>query len=271
MPHSEKAYKQRSTTTQNMPRTKKKTTARERIQSKAIEVLKSYPKGIQFSELVEQVRQHLPEENPNNINTYIQALVKDKQSEVDRPDWGLFRLRSFGKAEEHEEETAITRVTEKEDLKFYESFADFLESESECTKAVKVGGKVFGEKWTTPDVVGKYELNPRALIRSDTVIVSAEIKANTDPNQLITAFGQACAYKVFSHKVYVVIPHTVKDEFKRKLESLCSILGIGLALFDNAHPEKPNYIIKVKAQRTEPDLYYANKYMPYLETDLWGS
>jgi hypothetical protein len=255
-----------------MPRTrKKKGEHRERIQSKAMEVLKGYPKGIQFSELVEEVRQRLPEETQNTIKKYVQDLAKDRQSEVDRPDWGLFLLKSFGEPEEREEESAIARVGEKEDSKFYESFADFLEKQSECTKAVKVGGKVFGEKWTTPDVVGKYELSPRALIRSDTVIVSAEIKANTDPNQLITAFGQACAYKVFSHKVYVVIPHTAKDEFKRKLESLCSILGIGLALFDNAQPEKPNYVIKVKAQRTEPDLYYANKYMPYIEADLWGS
>ncbi len=47
-------------------------------------------------------------------------------------------------------------------------------------------------------------------------LVSAEIKI--DASQSVTAFGQACAYRLFSHKVYIVMPITieaVKDHLER--------------------------------------------------------
>lgn len=56
------------------------------------------------------------------------------------------------------------------------------------------------------DVYKFSEIDP---IKAHPEIVSVEIK--TDTNQLITAFGQACAYKLFSHKVYLVIPNAEQD------------------------------------------------------------
>jgi hypothetical protein len=58
-------------------------------------------------------------------------------------------------------------------------------------------------------------------------IVSVEIKISAD--QLVTAFGQACSYKLFSHKVYLVIPAdpSHKEEIAR-IDSLCYYLESGL-------------------------------------------
>jgi len=77
-------------------------------------------------------------------------------------------------------------------------------------------------------VLGVYKFSEIDTIKASLEIVSAEIKTNT--NQLITAFGQACAYKLFSHKVYLVIPNAEQDV--GRIESLCLIFGIGLVLFD---------------------------------------
>jgi hypothetical protein len=79
---------------------------------------------------------------------------------------------------------------------FYQPFADWLVNEmEECTKAIALGNKTFKDKWGTPDVVGKREQKKTDIVQAPTEIVSAEIKYDTD--QLITAFGQACAYKLF--------------------------------------------------------------------------
>ncbi len=74
------------------------------------------------------------------------------------------------------------------------------------------------------------EYRSKESLRSDMIeapieIVSAEIK--TEVNQLVTAFGQACSYRLFSHKSYLVIPNrSPRDEIAR-LDSLCIVLGLG--------------------------------------------
>ena len=108
---------------------------------------------------------------------------------------------------------------------FYVPFADWLENDlEECTKAIPLGGSRFKDKWGTPDVLGKWESKRSDIIQAPTEIVSAEIKL--DINQLITAFGQAAAYRLFSHRTYLVVPvQAGRDEIAR-LDSLCSSYGI---------------------------------------------
>lgn len=98
-------------------------------------------------------------------------------------------------------------------------------------------------------------------------IISAEIKIDTNQNQLITAFGQACAYKLFSHKVYLVIPQDAGEQSGSRvsrIESLCLKFGIGLILFDSQNPEKPNFTIRARAIKSEPDYFYVNNYISCL-------
>lgn len=54
-----------------------------------------------------------------------------------------------------------------------------------------------------------------------TEIISAELKIDT--RDLVTAFGQACAYKLFSHKTYIVIPKKSPQEDITKIDALCLI------------------------------------------------
>lgn len=93
----------------------------------------------------------------------------------------------------------LVRLIKEDD--FYEPFSAWLQNEIEdVTHAISLGGNRFKGKWGTPDVIGKKESKRSDIIQSPVEIVSAEIK--TDTNQLITAFGQVCAYKLFSHKCF---------------------------------------------------------------------
>ena len=137
---------------------------------------------------------------------------------------------------------------------FYDPFSRWLEHDLEdVTKAISLGGNRFGVKWGTPDVIGKRESKKSDIIQQTVEIVSAEIKIET--NQLVTAFGQSCAYCLFSHKSYLVIPKQAAVEEISRLDSLCQVFGIGLVLFDAGNSSDPNFEIRVRARKKEPDIY----------------
>jgi hypothetical protein len=127
-------------------------------------------------------------------------------------------------------------------------------NQDECTQAIEVGGAAMGDRWGTPDVVGIVRPRLDDVFKPPIEIVSAEIKVSTDG--LITAFGQACSYRLFSHKSYIVIPRTADRD---KLESLCFIFNIGLVVFDAASTENPKFEMVARARKSDPDTFYVNE------------
>ena len=114
---------------------------------------------------------------------------------------------------------------------FYEAFADWLIKElEECTRAIPVGRNIFKGKWGTPDVVGVRQPKKSDMVKLPTEIVSAEVRIES--TSLIAAFGQACAYRLFSHKSYIVVPVDSPEDDIGRLDALARIFGIGLFLFD---------------------------------------
>ena len=245
-------------------------TRREKIIAKAIEILKSNPDGIRYSILVRKISQEFPEIPVNTIHGTVWNLETRVPNEVYKPARGLFRHVEFREEEISEEEQKPPLEIEKiKEEDFYESFANWLVNElEECTRAIALGGNRFRDKWGTPDVIGKREPRRSDIVKAPTEIVSAEIKA--DARDLITAFGQACSYKLFSHKSYIVIPKNSSQDDISKLDALCMIFGIGLVLFDNSSPNDPQFEIRVRPLKHEPDMFYVNKYMKLIEKDLWG-
>lgn len=75
---------------------------------------------------------------------------------------------------------------------------------------------------------------------------------------------------MFSHRTYIVVPKDSSEEDISRLDALCSILGIGLVLFDGASVENPQSQVRVRALRHEPDMFYANKYMRLIEKELFS-
>ena len=245
------------------------TTRREKIIAKAIEILRSNPDGIRYSVLVRKISQAFPEIPVNTIHGTIWNLETRVPDKVYKPARGLFRHVEFREEEisgERESPPENVRIREED---FYRPFADWLVNElEECTKAIPLGGNKFRDKWGTPDVIGKREPRRSDIVKAPTEIVSAEIK--TETRELITAFGQACSYKLFSHKSYIVIPKNSSQDDISKLDALCMIFGIGLVLFDSSNPSDPQFEIRVRPLRHEPDMFYVNKYMKLIEKELWG-
>lgn len=243
-------------------------TGLEQIDNAALQILKQSPDGIRYTKLWNQVRDALPSINENYVFTAISSLVNRRPNEVTRPSRGLYRLKSFGDDLSEVEVPVLPAPQTIKEEQFYEPFAEWLVGElEECTKAIPLGGNVFGGKWGTPDVLGVRESRKSDIIKFATEIVSAEIKL--DVYGLITAFGQTCAYRLFSHKSYLVIPSTSPEADLGRLDALCRIFGIGLILFNSESPGKPDFDIRVRAASQEPDMFYVNKCMKLVEDELF--
>jgi len=250
-------------------------TQREKIVSKASEILEKHPNGVRYTELTRLIKVDLFDIPDNTIRGVVWNLDETVQG-ISKPERGIFFLTKYLSPERQMESLQNktprkisqndTNVSEKlkvlSEESFYQPFADYLLSDlEECTKAVPLGGNKFGDRWGTPDVFGIYKFPDTDPVRPQVEIVSAEIK--TDTNQLITAFGQASAYKLFSHKVYLVIPKDAEGEISR-IESLCLRYGLGLILFDRNNHENPNFEIRTRAIKNEPDYFYLNLYLKRL-------
>lgn len=246
-------------------------TQKEKIINQALSILEGEPNGIRSTKFQNAIQLALPDVPLNTIDGTIWDLDK-KLEGVAKPERGLFILIKY-LSEDKQAELLVKKDTGKvaevlkkingnnnvEEKLFYEPFAEYLKNDlEECTKSITLGGNKFGDKWGTPDVLGVYKFSDADPIRPQPEIISAEIK--TDTNQLITAFGQACSYKLFSHKVYLVIPKEAEKDIGR-VESLCLKFGIGLILFDKNDHQNPNFEIRTRATKNEPDYFYINDYM----------
>ena len=240
------------------------------IKDKAFELLKDNPDGLRYSELVKFISESDEKLYRNTITGSIWNLDSQFPEKVYKPSRGLFRLVEFKDPETDElkKEVQPKEAKKIKEEDFYEPFSNWLQNDIEdVTHSISLGRNRFKDKWGTPDVIGKRESKRSDIIQAPVEIVSAEIK--TETSQLITAFGQACAYKLFSHKCYLVIPKQSSQDEIARLDSLCQLFGIGLVLFDVENPNTPDFIIRVRPKKHEPDFFYTNKYMGKIEKELF--
>jgi len=237
----------------------------EKIKNKALELLEENPNGLRYSELVRKIRETFPDFPINTIHGVVWNLDHRISDKIYKPARGIFRLTKFKDLEVEEKVEDFVKVKEED---FYQPFSDWLINETEeATKAIPLGGSKFKDKWGTPDVIGIKKSREGDIIKIPTEIISAEIKS--DISNLITAFGQACSYKLFSNKVYLLIPQQSSEVDISRLDSLCLIFGIGLVLFDVYDIKNPKFEIRVRPTKQEPDVFYTNKYLKLVEDELF--
>jgi len=243
----------------------------ERIIEKAFEALDAAPEGLRYSELVRRVIKHDASFKPNTVHGNVWDIVERFPDRVYKPSRGLFRLTKYREPETDQlkEELVPKQPKKFREEDFYTPFADWLVNETEeCTKAIALGGNRFRDKWGTPDVIGKRESKRSDIIQAPLEIVSAEIKP--DASQLVVAFGQACAYCLFSHKVYLAVSNRAPDDEIARLDALCQVFGLGLVLFDSENPKDPDFTIRSRPRYQQPDLFYANRYMKLIEVEMFS-
>jgi hypothetical protein len=224
--------------------------------------LGEYAHGLRWIDLYSLIKKEYSGMENGAIFNTIDKFYNNNSSKVYKPENGLYKL-----VEEHdvffasvdpsvfEADNLQSNKIEEKDL--YDSFAAWLVYDMvECTKAKALGGKAFGGKWGTPDIIGVSKSLLTDIIKKEIEITSVEVKYSPD---LITAFGQACSYKLFSHKVYIAIPEQANTEEIERLNSLCFLFGIGLVLFDNEDPSPTKYKLKNRAQKGTPDIVFLNK------------
>jgi hypothetical protein len=246
-------------------------TIADKITKLALERLKQHPDGVRYAELVRQVLAADSSLKTNTIHGTVWDLATRLPDKVYKPSRGLFRHVEFRDKDTDQLKPDLVPKTPKKTKEedFYVPFADWLVNDlEECTKAIPLGGNRFRDKWGTPDVIGKRESRKSDILQAPTEIIAAEIK--TDSSQLVTAFGQACAYCLFSHKSYLVIPQASPQDEVARVDSLCQEFGIGLILFDASSAEDPRFNIRVRARKQEPDMFYANKYMKLVEAEMFS-
>lgn len=228
------------------------------IHSEALKIIDAHPGGIRYNSLVKAILDKNPETPRNTIGGSVWNLDTLHPDKVRKPSRGLFQ------AVHPEEPLGPQKAPKVKEEDFYQSFGEWLKNElDEVTDVVPLGRAAFRAKWGTPDVLGIYKPLASNLIKFQIEIVSAEVKA--DPTEAITAFGQAIAYRLFSSKTYIAMAATIAEDDLSRLESLCMLFGIGLAVFD-LNARNPNYQIRMRAQRFSADMFYVNELADRLKT-----
>lgn len=249
---------------------------RKQIHARALEILEEEEGGIRWGELLKRIHADAPETPPNSIHGAIQVLFQsnDQIIKVARGTYQLEKYVSAQSSDAQAEEAATaslpvkangqTQITEQD---FYDSFAEWLEENDEATVATALGGSSFGGKWGTPDVIGVLKPRAQDIFKFEPQIVTAEIKAV--PGQPVVAFGQAVAYRLFSHKSYIVVPNSTSSDDMNRLKSLCSIHGVGLVTF-TLNVDQPDYVVVVLPAVASPDMFYVNTMLDRLKSSEPG-
>lgn len=242
------------------------TTSRKRVADAATQIIMAHPSGIRWADLHRGVRKALPDENPNTIVGSLHHYRNHLPDGILRPDRGIYAPGDSADARHAEgsEQTGASRHREED---FYQSFADWLVGElEEATQAHVIGGNALGSKWGTPDVIGLFQPRRTDPIQFTEEVVAAEIKVDT--NSLIVAFGQACAYKLFAHRAYIVVPRTANSKDLKRLDALAGVVGIGLVKFNPDDKQNPEFSVMVRAAKHEPDYFYTNDVLSRLKEQL---
>lgn len=248
---------------------------RKQIEDATRAVLERHPGGVRWAEVLRAVSAEHPETPPNSIRGATHHLFQRGDGIV-KIARGTYQLARYADAEAAETiaqeeavaadsvtiENAITDSVSLSEQDFYESFAEWLEENDEVTVAGALGGSVLGGKWGTPDVIGVLKPRAQDIFKFEPQIVTAEIKAV--PGQPVVAFGQAVAYRLFSHKSYIVVPRTTTSDDMNRLTSLCGIHGVGLVVF-TLDRELPDYAVVVLPAMASPDMFYVNTMLDRLK------
>ncbi|MFC5437481.1 hypothetical protein ACFPME_13030 [Rhodanobacter umsongensis] len=233
-------------------------TIRKRVADVLTEAIQHSPSGLRWAELHRTAERALPGENQNSIHGSIHYFASHLPAEISKPERGLYVYGAEATTSPDLSSVPAVSLSRLKEEDFYQSFADWLKDEvEEATVAIPLGGNSFGTKWGTPDVIALFQPRRTDPIKFPEEVIAAEIK--TDTSQLIVAFGQACAYKLFAHRVYLVIPRTAPKADLQRLDALAGVVGIGLVKFNPDDAANPEFVVMARAAKHEPDYFYTNQ------------
>lgn len=218
----------------------------ERITFKLID---SQEEGVSLQEIKRKVLTENSDISQHTIRFEVGQLAREYPDRILRKDRGVYGRASDLPIQEYPTERE-QETDQKKEKPFYDPLVDFLLDKEECEYSSVLGNNRVPGFWNTPDVIGT-KRSPRShLIQYTTELISAEVKYADKQREIITGFGQAVAYKLFSNKVYLVIPSVALEA---RVIELCMNESIGLIKYDRTNPSKPRMDFVLRAPFCRPN------------------
>lgn len=242
----------------------------DRVYKAVIETLKDYPEGLKLADLISLVtRKFFPEQVEANMRAFIKRILK--YPNIEKISKGRYRV-NFQMQTELKETNGLLLYNlsknEKSKIEFEicNSFANFLVNNlKEASKTWVFYEHKYDDGIFLPEVLGINPFDFQNFDPRDVEITSA--CASLDIVDIPFILGKAMGYKIFSHRVYIVLPDRIeKFEDKMKLlENFCMKFGIGLVYFNISR--RSEFFVRIKAVRIMPEPYFVNEYilsLPFL-------
>ena len=242
---------------------------RDRIRTLAFEQLGRHPEGLRFSHLIREITLVDSSLNASTIKTTVWNLDRVSADQVYKPARGLFRLVVFKEAAALEAREEVRRRARDVAMatKVNRLFAEWLEQElQDANQAITPESNLFQGLCSTPTVLGLAEPQPGGREAPLSGIVSAQIEAQAGGH--IDAFGQACAARLFARRSYLVVPKRKRMEELTHLHALCTMVGLGLVLFNDLSLAAPGFRLTVRPVDHDPDPVYESRCMQQLGARL---
>jgi hypothetical protein len=239
-----------------------------RIGVLALEVLGNSPDGLRRSELLQQIRRIAPGINERSMSRALCSLDKATSAHIYKPARGWFRLSKF-RADAMQETVAnvkrrhqILTLSKAEKL-----FGDWLIDELQiATHTFTPSSDKCWGPWGCPSIVALNSSHTFDYGNTGSLIVSAKIVVRM--NGLESALAQACAARLFAHRIYLVVPKQVQTLEMLFLMRLCKALGLGLVVFDPYCHARPGFRQTVRAAEHKPDSIDVNQCIKSMNVEL---
>ena len=110
-----------------------------------------------------------------------------------------------------------------------------------------------------------------ALILVGAVLVSRAANEGRLENDLISPWHIPLYVGIFmaAYALLASADPSRGNVWRRELPDGYAIAGLGLVLFDKQNALNPNFLIRVRALRTEPDMFYVNRNLKIIEHRLF--
>ena len=241
------------------------TSLKTKIVNLAVKIVEERPEGINFTKLRNLIKEQMPEMNTKTVDNAIWDLHKTKKTKpfVYKSARGIFRHMKF-----RDEDVEYLREVEKlyqesislkkEDI--YEPLALYLKGElNECDNAEVFGVECIKCRWGSPNVLGVKKPEPEDYIQYIPELVACEVIL--DFSKIIESFGRAMSYRLFSSRIYIIIPDNCDEEDKARMEALSLLYGLGLIQYNLSKENYPQFRLMIRAKTHNPNLSYTNEFI----------
>lgn len=238
---------------------------KKQVLEKSLEILENHPGGIQARYLVKELKEkYFPNVPEVSIRTaLIRVLILHTQVEKLTNGYYILKKYLYGQSPESlPNSDDFRKITSKfNDRLICVLFTDFLINElKEATTAYNLCGKKPKREWFIPDILGINRFSNNLVNNQEIEIIS--IALSCDIGHLAFAVGRTVSYKIFSHRIYILVPSEVENNEGKMnwLEIMTKKFGIGVVFYKKEN-HQVDFKVIIKPKTGTPDPSYVADYL----------